>query len=539
MADKNITLRDVFKDRLLPVTTSDQVIVTGTSPEINLTTKLEKVATLGDDGKLLPEQVPAIAISNTFVVDSQEEMLALKVEVGDIAIRTDLTKSFILKSEPASVLANWQELLTPGQVISVNGKTGVVELNKADIGLGNVDNTSDLEKPVSNAVKEELAKKQDLLSVTAPIILENNTIGVNTAADSLGVVKRGSKITVDADGSLNVVTDSLDLADINSKYILDSVTGDSTNLVSEKGIKTALDTKQDIVKSALPITIDADGVTIGVNKGSDTLGVVKNGDKVSIQEDGSLTIVQNTLDLTDINSKYILDSVTGESTNLVNEKGIKTALDTKQDTLSVQLPLNLQDNTLSVFTASNDLGVVKQGEKVTVSTDGTLGIGTGTLDLTDINSKYILDSVTGDSTNLVNEKGIKTALDTKQNVLSVQENSALLLQGDTLSLNMASELEETNSSIDNACISPSNIASINNFRKLNTSYSIGDTVSCAYQTGIILECTQSGTTSDLVLDTHKVTVDSDITDGSVIWKVKRVMGDLTFEYLGSDTIITL
>ena len=38
-----------------------------------------------------------------------------------------------------------------GDVASVNGKTGVVVLDKTDIGLGNVDNTADADKPVSAA----------------------------------------------------------------------------------------------------------------------------------------------------------------------------------------------------------------------------------------------------------------------------------------------------------------------------------------------------------------------------------------------------
>lgn len=41
-------------------------------------------------------------------------------------------------------------------MISVNGKTGYVVLTKADIGLENVDNTSDLDKPISRAVQEAL-----------------------------------------------------------------------------------------------------------------------------------------------------------------------------------------------------------------------------------------------------------------------------------------------------------------------------------------------------------------------------------------------
>lgn len=41
-------------------------------------------------------------------------------------------------------------------VTSVAGKTGVVTLVKADVGLGNVDNTSDLAKPISTATQTAL-----------------------------------------------------------------------------------------------------------------------------------------------------------------------------------------------------------------------------------------------------------------------------------------------------------------------------------------------------------------------------------------------
>ena len=81
-------------------------------------------------------------------------MLALSAQVGDVAIRTDLSKSFILQNEPASTLANWQELLTPTDAVqSVAGKTGVVTLTKNDVGLGNVDNTADSTKKVLSASK--------------------------------------------------------------------------------------------------------------------------------------------------------------------------------------------------------------------------------------------------------------------------------------------------------------------------------------------------------------------------------------------------
>lgn len=57
------------------------------------------------------EQLPAIAINDTFVVNSEAEMLALTAQVGDTAVRQDTSTTYILKTEPATVLANWIPLV--------------------------------------------------------------------------------------------------------------------------------------------------------------------------------------------------------------------------------------------------------------------------------------------------------------------------------------------------------------------------------------------------------------------------------------------
>ena len=81
--------------------------------------------------------IPAVAITDTYVVATEAAMLALSAQKGDIAIRSDLNKSFVLQSTPASTLANWKELLTPTDaVLSVNGKTGAVTLNLDNISDG-------------------------------------------------------------------------------------------------------------------------------------------------------------------------------------------------------------------------------------------------------------------------------------------------------------------------------------------------------------------------------------------------------------------
>lgn len=117
-------------------------------------------AALDNMGKIPATQVPAFAITDTYPVASEAEMLALDAEKGDVCIRADLSKTFILLNEDPSVLANWQELLSPPNlVMSVNGKAGAVQLNAGDVGLGNVDNTCDLDKPISTLTQGALDLK--------------------------------------------------------------------------------------------------------------------------------------------------------------------------------------------------------------------------------------------------------------------------------------------------------------------------------------------------------------------------------------------
>lgn len=60
----------------------------------------------------------------------------------------------------------WQRSDSVDAVESVAGKTGVVTLDKGDVGLGNVDNTSDADKPVSTAVQTALDAKAVIMTGT-------------------------------------------------------------------------------------------------------------------------------------------------------------------------------------------------------------------------------------------------------------------------------------------------------------------------------------------------------------------------------------
>lgn len=61
------------------------------------------------------------------------------------------------KTKLAGITAGAQ----PNAVTSVAGKTGAVTLVKADVSLGNVDNTPDTAKPVSTAQAAAIALKAD------------------------------------------------------------------------------------------------------------------------------------------------------------------------------------------------------------------------------------------------------------------------------------------------------------------------------------------------------------------------------------------
>jgi hypothetical protein len=65
------------------------------------------VATLGADGKLSSTQMPAIRVTDVYVVSSQAEMLALEADEGDVAKRTDLGKSFMLGSGSPTLFESW------------------------------------------------------------------------------------------------------------------------------------------------------------------------------------------------------------------------------------------------------------------------------------------------------------------------------------------------------------------------------------------------------------------------------------------------
>lgn len=213
------------------ITTAKQEVVNslGTAASKDVGTAAGNVPVLDSNGKLVESIIPAVAITETYVVDSETAMLALDAQVGDVAVRTDVSKSFILQSLPASTAANWVELLTPNsKVISVNGKQGAVVLTGADISTSftqaasraNVATGETLAVSLGKiskwfadlkglAFKDTIVATTDITGIIPAANLPTATAsakgiasfgnGLNVASGAV-TVKAGQGITVDANG---------------------------------------------------------------------------------------------------------------------------------------------------------------------------------------------------------------------------------------------------------------------------------------------------------------------------------------------------
>ncbi len=105
-----------------------------------------------------------------------------QIDLAELAVNTRDGKLYMKRDNGNGTFT----IIEVGAVVSVAGRAGAVTLAKADVGLGNVDNTSDAAKPVSTAQQTALNAKA-------------NTTDVNTAlagkVDTTRQVATGTGLT--------------------------------------------------------------------------------------------------------------------------------------------------------------------------------------------------------------------------------------------------------------------------------------------------------------------------------------------------------
>lgn len=154
-------------------------------------------ADLGDDGKLSLDQVPDALLGNVRYIGRWDASINIpRLEDGVESQHgwyyiTDVAGSqFGFDFEVGDWVINsngvWAKITSTTLVRSVAGKRGDVSLNKSDVGLDQVDNTSDLNKPISNLTQTALDGKLSLTGGTVSgSITAEKFVNPNYDADNI------------------------------------------------------------------------------------------------------------------------------------------------------------------------------------------------------------------------------------------------------------------------------------------------------------------------------------------------------------------
>jgi len=159
-------------------------------------------ASLDATGKVPSVQIPAISFSSVDVVNSMSAMLSFTSGtglptdrlIGSIVVRLDSSKNFVLAKLPASNRTNWIELVNPdAPVKAVNGLTGYIDLRKVNIpDLINVDNTSDVLKPLSLAASTAIDLKLNITD-TSSLLKKSDTSFLLQKVDTTAILAMYAK----------------------------------------------------------------------------------------------------------------------------------------------------------------------------------------------------------------------------------------------------------------------------------------------------------------------------------------------------------
>jgi len=298
-------------------------------------------------------------------------------------------------------------------VKSVAGKTGKVILNKNDVGLNNVDNTSDLNKPINTATQNALSKHENIINahhVTVELLhLEN----VDNTSDLNKPVSIDTRAAIDAaKNSITEVGNALKLNGLPaSDYAL------VVNYFTKAQTQTLIDAKANV------------GVSYTKSEDDNLLSVKANQSDLDINSQKI-----HTVEVSDSKKaeKTYVDSELAKKTDKTDFTTLSSRVSTNENDINTNKN-NVSSNLSKINSNKNDIDVLKiqKADKTYVDTQDT---GLQTQITTNKNSITSTNSIKADKTyvdtqddtlntkitNLDTAKAGKTYVDTQDTGLQTQ-----------------------------------------------------------------------------------------------------------------------
>lgn len=258
--------------------------VLGTAAALNVGTESGNVPVLNASGKLADSVVPPLAIGDYIGEVTTKAGLTgfTSAQKGDIAKVTadptiDNNGVYWLNGSYA-MLTDWIQIVGPGAVVSVNGKSGVVVLapadigavpvartvngyaltgniaiTKADVGLGNAENTTDANKPISTATQTALNAKQNTLTFDdAPTSGSSNPVKSGGVFSSIATRVPTARTVNTKPLSADVILNAADVGALASNSVVDNLTTDSATAPLSAGMGRTLENGKVFYSAVMP-----------------------------------------------------------------------------------------------------------------------------------------------------------------------------------------------------------------------------------------------------------------------------------------------
>lgn len=272
-----------FADTINVVATDGGSVIWG-----DITGDINDQTDLIGGGKILPSLLPALAITDTYVVSSEAEMLALGIvtvdnpipaETGDICVRTDETKTYILKGTDPSVLADWEFLLTPtGGVVSIFGRSGAVTAQSGDYSFSLISGTAG---PTQGGTGLTSYAKGDLIYASAVNVLSK--LAIDTVDGKVLTTAGGVPVWSTPSGGLPSMTGN------GGKFLTNNGT-----VASWANVTASVDTSLDYTWTGKHIFSNVNATVFGANSFITTQGYGQS--TFSAQFGRTIQVVNGTTD---------------------------------------------------------------------------------------------------------------------------------------------------------------------------------------------------------------------------------------------------